>query len=163
MAKPRERTVPVAMTTNQTAAGSWLRGFRFSGFSLLMMGMLILAVVVLAPTLRDYIEQQQQIAAQQAAVNTLKTQVGQLDSQRARWTDPSYIRAQARARLYYVMPGDVSYLIIDDRPAAAKTADDVPVTKNIQTTPTDWVGSLFGSFMNAGLSNPTPAQLSGSK
>jgi cell division protein FtsB len=126
---------------------------------LLMMGMLILAVVVLAPTLRQYVEQQEQIADAQATVNSLKSQVSHLDAQRARWTDPSYIREQARARLYYVMPGDVSYLIIDDRPAAAKTADDTPITSTIQSTPSDWTQSLFSSFMNAGLSTATPAQL----
>ncbi len=145
----------------ESVAGGWLRGIRFSGFSLVMMGLLIVAVVILAPTLRSLIEQRQQIADQQAAVDQLKSQVTDLKSQRARWNDPSYIRAQARDRLYYVMPGEVSYLVIDDRPPAAKAADQGPVSRQIQATKTDWVGSLFGSFMTAGLSDATPAQLSG--
>ena len=162
MAKPRTRRVPVAMSAGQTAAGSWLRGIRFSGFSLVMMGLLIVAVVILAPTLRSLIDQRQQIADQQATVDQLKAQVSDLKSQRARWNDPSYIRSQARDRLYYVMPGEVSYLVIDDRPPAAKAAEQGPISTKIQATRTDWVGSLFGSFMTAGLSDATPAQLSGS-
>ncbi len=161
MAKPRARRVPVAMSPSQTGAGSWLRGIRFSGFSLVMMGLLIVAVVILAPTLRSLIEQRQQIADQQATVDQLKAQVTDLKAQRARWNDPSYIRSQARDRLYYVMPGEVSYLVIDDRAPAAKAADQGPVSTEIQATKTDWVGSLFGSFMAAGLSDATPAQLSG--
>ncbi len=161
MAKPRTRRVPVTMSAGQSGAGSWLRGIRFSGFSLVMMGLLIVAVVILAPTLRSLIEQRQQIADQQATVDQLKSQVTDLKSQRARWNDPSYIRAQARDRLYYVMPGEISYLVIDDRPPAAKIADEGPVSTKIQATKTDWVGSLFGSFMTAGLSDATPAQLSG--
>ena len=76
-------------------------------------------------------------------------------AQRARWNDPSYISAQARDRLYYVMPGEVSYLVIDDRPPAAK-ADGCAGQHQTQKTKTDWVGSLFGSFMSAGLSDGDP-------
>ncbi|MDQ1581444.1 MAG: hypothetical protein QOD05_2219, partial [Microbacteriaceae bacterium] len=54
-------------------------------------------------------------------------------------------------RLYYVMPGEVSYLVIDDRAPAAKAVDQTPVSTKIQTTHTDWLGSLFGSVMTAGL------------
>ena len=57
-------------------------------------------------------------------------------------------------------PGEVSYLVIDDRPPAAKTAD-TPVSSKLQKTKTDWVHSLFGSFMGAGLTEATPQQLSG--
>ena len=159
MAAPRTRRVPVAMASG-TATGRWLRGLHFSGFSLVMMGLLILAVVVLAPTAQSLISQRQQISDQQKAVDALSGQVADLKEQRARWNDPSYIRAQARDRLYYVMPGEVSYLVIDDRPPAAQTTD-APVSSKLQKTETDWLGSLFGSFMGAGLSDATPAQLGG--
>lgn len=159
MAKPRTRRVPVTLS-GPTATGRWLRGIRFSGFSLVMMALLILAVVILAPTLQSFVAQRQQIADQQHAVDQLAGQVSTLKSERARWNDPSYIRAQARDRLYYVMPGEVSYLVIDDRPPAAATKN-APVSSKLQKTDTDWVGSLFGSFMGAGLSTATPAQLTG--
>ncbi|WP_240183746.1 FtsB family cell division protein [Leifsonia aquatica] len=124
------------------------------------MGILVLAVVILAPTLQAFAQQRAQIADQQAAVDALTSQVDAAKAQRARWNDPSYIRAQARDRLYYVMPGETSYLVVDDRPPAAAHADDA-VSSKIQKTRTDWVGSLFGSFMGAGLTEATPQQLSG--
>jgi cell division protein FtsB len=151
VAKPRVRQVPVAMATKESTTGSWLRGIHFSGFSLLMMGLLILAVVILAPTLRVLIEQRQQITDLQAAVKAQTAQVAGLKADRARWNDPSYIRSQARDRLYYVMPGEVSYLVIDDRAPSAKAVDQTPVSTTIQVTHTDWLGSLFGSVMTAGL------------
>ncbi|GAA1438673.1 FtsB family cell division protein [Leifsonia poae] len=159
MATPRSRRVPVKMEST-TETGRWLRGIHFSGFSLVMMGLLILAVVILAPTLQGYVQQRQQIADQQQAVDQLTAQVNTLKSERARWNDPSYIRAQARDRLYYVMPGEVSYLVIDDRKPAAKKPD-APVSSKLQKTESDWLDSLFGSFMGAGLSTASPAQLSG--
>lgn len=158
-AKPATRTVAPALSA-PSGTGRWLRGIHFSAFSLVMMGILVLAVVILAPTLQALVQQRQQIADQQAVVDTLTAQVDAAKAQRARWNDPSYIRAQARDRLYYVMPGETSYLVIDDRPPAAAQTDD-PVSSKLQKTRTDWVGSLFGSFMGAGLTDATPQQLTG--
>ncbi len=159
MPKPGTRRV-AASFSEPSGAGRWLRGIHFSAFSLVMMGVLVLAVVILAPTLQAFLAQRQQIADQQAAVDKLSAQVDDLKAQRARWNDPSYIRAQARDRLYYVMPGEVSYLVIDDRPPAAAQAE-APVSSKLQKTKTDWVGSLFGSFVGAGLTDATPQQLTG--
>ena len=38
-------------------ASTWLAGIRFSGFSIIMMGVLVMAVVVLAPSIAEYAEQ----------------------------------------------------------------------------------------------------------
>jgi cell division protein FtsB len=159
MPKPRTRRVPVRME-RPSGTGSWLRQLHFSAFSLVMMGVLVLAVIILAPTVQAFLAQRQQIADQQRAVDQLAAQVDTLKDQRARWNDPSYLRAQARDRLYYVMPGETSYLVIDDRPPAAKE-DTAPVSSKLQKTRTDWVGSLFGAFMGAGLTDATPQQLDG--
>ena len=153
------RRVPVRMS-GPSGTGKWLRGIHLSAFSLVMMGIVVLAVVILAPTAQAFISQRQQIADQQHAVAELSAQVETLKDQRARWNDPSYLRAQARDRLYYVMPGEVSYLVIDDHPPAAKQ-DTTPVSSKLQKTQTDWVGTLFGSFMGAGLTQATPQQLDG--
>jgi cell division protein FtsB len=161
VAQPRDAQGVGGSSPKPQATGRWLRGLRFSGFSIFMMALLILAVVVLAPSLREYVQQRDQIVDAQQVVNDLKSQVTELNAERDRWSDPSYIRAEARARLYYVMPGETSYLVIDDRPPAAKRVDEGPVSTKIQSTPSDWVGSLFGSFMTAGLSTATPAELSG--
>lgn len=155
----QSRRVAVSFSA-PSAAGRWLRGIHFSAFSLVMMGILVLAVFILAPTLQAFFAQREQIADQQKVVDALSVQVDELKTERARWNDPSYLRAQARDRLYYVMPGEVSYLVIDDRPPAAQQ-EDAPVSSELQKTKTDWVGSLFGSFMGAGLTEATPAELTG--
>ncbi|WP_104199397.1 septum formation initiator family protein [Cryobacterium sp. Y29] len=136
----------------ETPAGGWLRSIRFSGFSLVMMVVLILAVVVLAPSLRTYAEQRQQISQLSTAVADQKAEVDQLTSQRERWNDRTYVTTQARERLSYVLPGDISFLVINDLPVVAPLeADTSPVSTNIQSTTIDWLGSLFASTMTAGL------------
>jgi hypothetical protein len=125
-----------------------------------MLGLLILAVIVLAPNLRILIEQRQQIAALQAAVDDAKNSVDDLKSDVARWSDPAYIESQARERLFYVFPGDVSYLVVADA-TAPTTSNGQPISDKIQTTQVDWVRTLLSSVYTAGLTDATADQLVG--
>jgi len=66
----------------------------------------LLVAALLVPTLRGALEQNQQIAAQRAHLETSLAKSEQLDFELARWEDPNFIEAQARSRLGYVRPGD---------------------------------------------------------
>ena len=150
--KPGREQRPVQLATDETAVGSWLRGLRLSGFSFVMMGILVLAVVALAPNVRTYAEQRQQIDALSASVADQQAAVDKLKDERERWNDRTYVTTQARARLSYVMPGDISFLVINDTgQSAAGAADTAPVSTAIQDTDVDWVDSVFRSVMTAGL------------
>ncbi|TFC45513.1 septum formation initiator family protein [Cryobacterium sp. TMT1-21] len=162
MARKRAERRPVALASTDnfadTIAGNWLHGLRLSGFSLVMMGLLIMAVIVLAPGIRTYADQRQQIDRLTAAVTQQQGDVEQLKSERERWNDRTYVTTQARDRLSYVLPGDVSFLVINDLalPVAGEAA--VPVASpTIQTTNVDWLSSMFASAMTAGLA-PEAAQ-----
>ena len=65
----------------ETAPEHWLRTIRLSGFTLLMLGLLILAIIVLAPNLRVFIEQRQQIAALQERVDAAEAMATALGSE----------------------------------------------------------------------------------
>lgn len=153
----RVRKVPVSLVTGTTKAGVWLGSIRLSGFSFLIMGLVLLGVLVLAPQLKIVVEQRQVIADLQAEADLKTSQLTDLEKQRARWDDPAYVRAQARDRLYYVMPGEISYLVVNDA-----TIDDLKrekATASVQNTNTDWVAGLLKSFLVAGLGTPTPEQV----
>ena len=155
----RGSTQRVAVTLpEESAPEHWLRTIRFSGFTLLMLGLLILAVIVLAPNLRIFIEQRQQIAQLQAAVDGSSASVDQLSDEVARWQDPAYITSKARERLFYVFPGEVSYLVVGDVDQPT-TADGVPISDEIQTTQVDWTRTLLSSIYTAGLTDAPPAEL----
>lgn len=51
-----------------------------------------------------------------------------LQVQRKRWDDPAYVRAQARERLHYVLPGETSYVVVDGQPAAGTPGVPASVT-----------------------------------
>lgn len=155
--KPRVRRVSVAMPA-PAAPANWLRGIRFSGFTVMTLGMIVLFIVVLAPSLRVYVEQQQEQAALAAQVEAQQQQVDELEQDVARWDDPSYVEAQARERLYYVKPGEFSYLVIDDGATPVGT-DGVPISDEVQTTQVDWVSQMLSSILTAGLTDAVPAEL----
>lgn len=146
------------MLPEESAPEHWLRTIRFSGFTVLMLGVLILAVIVLAPNLRILIEQQQTIAQLQTEVDEAQESVDDLNENVARWDDRAYIESQARDRLYYVYPGEVSYLVVGEA-SDVTTNDGVPVSTSIQTTKIDWVQTLVSSIYTAGLTEDAPDEL----
>ncbi len=149
--------VPVAMPEPGVGA-NWLRGIRLSGFTIMTLAMIVLFVVVLAPSLRVWVEQQQEIAALRAAVEQQQDELDELESERARWEDPHYVETQARQRLYYVKPGEFSYLVIDDG-ATITTPNGMPISDELQTTEVDWVKTLLSSVLTAGLTDAAPDQI----
>ena len=154
------RRVPVALSREESAPEHWLRTIRFSGFTVLMLGLVILAVIVLAPNLRILIEQRQQIEQLERQAAETQGNAEELTKDVARWSDPAYIEAQARERLFYVFPGDVSYLVIGDS-GAVTTANGQPISDGIQTTQVDWLKTLLSSIYTAGLTDATPTELVG--
>ncbi|WP_308471514.1 septum formation initiator family protein, partial [Rathayibacter sp. AY1D1] len=157
---PRAASAPRTPRPKQPPAppsSAWIAGVRGSGFTLLVMGIMILAVVVLAPSIKNFVEQRAEIAELQRSVDAAKTQAQNLDEQRTRWSDPAFIRAQARERLYFVMPGEVSYLVLDDVTLAQQAQQ--PASDTVQETPSDWAGSLLSSIAVSGLGEPTADEL----
>ena len=155
-ARERAERVPAELP-EEPRAGAWLRNFRLSGFALTTLLLVVAALVVLAPGLRTFIEQRQQIALLEQQVADAQADVDDLDAEIARWSDPAYIEAQARDRLYYVYPGDITFLVI----GGEEGLDDggLPVSAEIQTTQVDWVRALLSTVYESGLTEATPEQL----
>jgi cell division protein FtsB len=149
--------VPVAMPDG-SAPERWLSNIRLSSFTIMMLALVVLGVVVLAPSLKLLIQQQSQIVDLQKSVEQQKRDVSSLKGQVARWDDPAYIEAQARNRLLFVFPGEYSYLVIPE-PGVDVSSGSTPISKHIQTTKIDWVQSLTSSVLRAGLSTETKTEL----
>jgi cell division protein FtsB len=140
-----------------TAGMQWLRDFRLSGFALTILLLVVAALVMLAPQLKTLVEQRQQIAQLEREVAAASEHLEQIDSEVARWSDPAYIEAQARDRLFYVYPGDTSYLVLGGDTSPIVPGDDLPVTDSVQTESVDWIDALLSSVYTAGLTtSPAP-------
>ena len=108
----------------------------------------VVLAVLLAPAMRSYVAQRRQIDALTARVAAQRDEVVDLQRQRDAWDDPAYVRAQARDRLKFVMPGERAYTVIDPAPIARPSARAVQVVA--APAGRAWFGSLWESAKIAG-------------
>ena len=71
-----------------------------------------------------------------------------MEEQRERWKDPAYVETQARERLMFVYPGDITYLVIDDV-GIDDTEDQREISQELVASSTDWRQSLLASYLVA--------------
>lgn len=116
---------------------------------LLVLGAL---VVSYAQSLRVWFDQHQQISALQQEIRDREKRVNQLDDEIARWNDDAYVRAQARQRLGWVMPGEVGYRVIgaDGKPVGAPPEPAGPTDPTADKQDPTWYTKLWGSVQGAG-------------
>lgn len=157
---PKNRTerVPVAMAEPSRSA-AWLRNFRLSGFALTVLGLIVAALLVLAPQLKTLVEQRQHIQRLEQQVQQAQDELDKLDAEVARWSDPAYVESQARDRLYFVYPGDVTYLLLGGE--RTPVVDEQPISDQLQTTEVDWMTAFLSSVYTASVTTATPDQISG--
>lgn len=119
-----------------------------SGFAVMVLGVLVAGVIALSPTLRILAEQQQEIAQLRSDLEQAQQDVVELEEQRERWSDPAYVETQARERLMFVYPGDITYLVIDDLHDA--TEEDLqPASQIVVEAQVDWRKALLSSYLVA--------------
>lgn len=135
-------------SAGQKAAAQVLLSLQASGFVVTILALLVTGVVILSPSLRILAEQQQEIVQLRADVAATAEEVFDLEEQRDRWRDPSYVETQARERLMFVYPGDITYLVIDDL-GDDDTEEEIVISQNIVTAQTDWRQALLASYLVA--------------
>lgn len=83
-----------------------------------------LALSVAVP-LRNYLSQRSEIEVTEQRQQELRAEVDELTRRKERLSDPEQIRAQARERLRYVMPGETPYMVeLPSDPAGAQSAGE---------------------------------------
>ena len=162
-AKPAAKA---AATARNGISLDFIRTLRWNTYNLVLVGLVVLGVVTLAPGIKTWYLQQQQIADVAAQVEQAKKDVASMQVERKRWDDPVYVRSQARDRLYYVMPGEVSYLVMDadgidpndtSGTVGAQMADrrnTAEITNKIRESKDNWVDSLLYTVVHSGLDQP---------
>ena len=104
----------------------------------------IVLVVLLAPTVRSYFAQRSEIAALERQVVQGEERVAQLEAERERWEDPAYVEQQARERLKFVRPGEVSYTVI-----GADELEEQAVASGAVSDTRPWYDRMWASIAQA--------------
>ena len=79
---------------------------------------LVLVVAVLAvsyaSSLKAYLQQRDHIAELKSEIAQTSAEIDELEREKRRWNDDAFVRAQARERFGYVMPGETAYVVLDE-------------------------------------------------
>ena len=127
--------------------------------------MLVLAVLTVsyASSLRAYLQQRSHIGDLKAQIAEREESINDLEREKRRWEDPAYVKAQARARFGYLMPGETGFEVIgaDGKPLEPQATLNDP-DEVIRTMPTAWWSDAWDSMelaANPPAPTPEPADL----
>ena len=89
-------------------------GARITGRALVLAAVLVLLGLSYASSLRIYLDQQHQLALAEQQIAERTVRIADLQAELKRWNDSDFVRAQARDRLGWVMPGEIGYQVVDE-------------------------------------------------
>jgi cell division protein FtsB len=139
---------------------------RLNSYTLALLAVILIGVFTLAPSVQIWYEQRQKIADYQTQVEQAKENLAGMQEERLRWDDEVYIRAQARDRLYFVMPGEVSFLVMDAEgidvsdtsgtvgAMLAERRKSSGFSLEVLQSETSWVEAILETALRAGLEEP---------
>lgn len=132
--------------------GAWASSLRFSVFTVLIVGLVLAGAIIVSPSLSTFVQQRREIAELRESVRVHQEAVTEIDAERAKWKDPVYVRAQARDRLFYVLPGETQLNVIDD--VVMPVESDEETSAELSRIESNWAEGLVGSFLSAGTQAP---------
>ena len=160
--RPPQPKVPVALSQGKLLA----RMLKLNSVSVSVIAVIVLGTFLVSQDVQTYLDQRRQITEMEQSIKLAEQAVADMQAERDRWQDPVYIRSQARDRLYYVLPGEVSYLVMDEGKIdtsdvsgtmGAKLAAErntKVISTSILRTKKNWVNSVMESVVRAGLEEP---------
>ncbi|KUF07530.1 septum formation initiator family protein [Leucobacter sp. G161] len=136
---------------------AWAASLRFSVFTVVVVVSVIAGAFILSPNISTFVQQQREITQLRESVRQHREAVEEIDAERSRWKDPAYVRAQARDRLSYVLPGETQLSIISDVVLPVESQEQT--SKDLTHVERNWAKDLVGSVIASGTAVPdTPTE-----
>jgi cell division protein FtsB len=143
-----------------------LRAVKLNSVSVSIILVIVAGTFLISSDVQAFLNQRRQIAEMEISIQQAEQALEDMQAERDRWQDPVYIRSQARDRLYYVQPGEVSYLVMDAESfdssdtsgtvgallAAKRNADEISL--EVAAANENWVDALIESGLRAALDKP---------
>jgi cell division protein FtsB len=107
---------------------------------------MIAITIMLAPTVKIFIDKRAEIAGLEADIAARKAEQDNLKLQVSRWQDPNYVKQQARDRINMVMPGETGYWVFGSDLPAGTTNGQTSAGSAQDPANLPWVDSLWESI-----------------
>lgn len=124
---------------------------RLTGRAAVLCMVLIGLLLAYAYPVRVYLSQQSEIDQLESAQAAQRARISELSGRLEKWNDDEYVKAQARGRLLFTMPGEKPLLVIDK----TQSQGNKPGKVGAVSTPGDggdggpWYGKLWSSVRAA--------------
>jgi cell division protein FtsB len=118
----------------------------FSGRMLALAVVMVAITIMLAPTVKIFIDKRAEIAALESDIADSKADQDNLKRQVSRWQDPNYVKQQARDRINMVMPGETGYWVFGSDVPAGATGSQPSAAETQDPADVPWVDSLWESI-----------------
>jgi cell division protein FtsB len=140
-----------APTTARAAATGPERRPRLTGRAAILVMVVAVLAVSYASSMRAYLAQRAENNAYLEEIAERSANIDDLEREKRRWDDPAYVRAQARERLSYVIPGEISYIVLDEdgNPLESESELSDPAAVDPKD-PEPWWGPAWESVQLAG-------------
>ncbi|MFT3860595.1 FtsB family cell division protein [Micropruina sp.] len=119
--------------------------------ALAVLSVLVVLALSYANSLRIYLDQQRDLGEAQQQIAQRNERIGELQDELNRWNDPAYVKAQARDRLGWLLPGEKGFKVIgaDGKPLGTgvvlDSQTDLPPGEHAEM----WFDRLWGSIETA--------------
>lgn len=122
--------------------------------TLVLAVVILMAFVLITPTLRAYVRQQEEMRSLNAELAAAQIEAKRLDGEIKRWNDNDFIRAQARDRFGFVMPGETRYRVINAPGEEEPTELESDLTSSLPGGAGTWYLDVWESVQIAGEMEP---------
>ncbi len=158
---PRPAPAPVALDVPEKP------GSRLTSRAAVLVLVVAVLMVSYASSMKAFLQQRAHINDLQGQIIEREANIDALEAEKQRWSDPAYLEQQARGRLGYVMPGETTYLVLDENGNALRPQSDLDDPADVLSTqPTAWWSEAWASVELAGHppkpAKPPAAQIDGS-
>jgi cell division protein FtsB len=113
-----------------------------------VLGLVVCALVLsLAYPAKEFLAQRGEIGRLEQQQREARVRVAALEERQRQLADPAYVRAQARERLHFVLPGETVYVVVP--PAGAAGAGGETPELPVVSREGSWYGRLWGTVRAA--------------
>lgn len=126
-------------------------GWGLTPRALVVLSLVVLLALSFANSLRIYFNQQHDLGVAQQQIQERSDRIAALETELRRWDDPAYVKAQARERLGWVLPGETGYRVIgpDGKPLGGGVVIESEGKLPAGEYQTMWFDRIWGSIETA--------------
>ena len=118
------------------------KGSSLTGRAFILGLVVVTLFLALAVPVRAWFAQRAEIASLRSGVESARERVAALEDEKQRWEDPSFVAAEARRRLHFVLPGEIGFVALGLESVTGES-------EQVQESTRPWYDTLWRSTLRA--------------